>query len=183
MGHGSFLRQQLATLSAEIPVIIVNRTSVYPLGSQLADDDNFQRALIDYPHESDGALMWHFGKDLISTACQLAEQRQVYLLRPIPEMDVNVPRAMARRHLLKQSGEISISRQAYDRRHAEVWQAQDKAAAECTVGLLDPTPYLCDNDRCYGSENGRPLYYDEDHLSEYGNKKLVPLFGLESDLR
>lgn len=25
-------------------------------------------------------------------------------------------------------------------------------------------------------KNGRPLYYDDDHLSEYGNKLLVPMF-------
>jgi len=40
----------------------------------------------------------------------------------------------------------------------------------------DPTSYLCRNGRCYGSVNGRPLYSDDDHLSEYGNKLLVPMF-------
>ncbi|WP_283669677.1 SGNH hydrolase domain-containing protein, partial [Escherichia coli] len=30
--------------------------------------------------------------------------------------------------------------------------------------------------RCWGSKDGRPIYFDDDHLSEYGNKLLVPMF-------
>ncbi len=41
--------------------------------------------------------------------------------------------------------------------------------------ILNPLSYLRDDEYCYGFKNGRPLYYD-DHLSEYGNKFLVPMF-------
>lgn len=41
---------------------------------------------------------------------------------------------------------------------------------------MHPLPYLCHDGRCWGSKDGRPLYYDDDHLSEYGNKLLVPMF-------
>jgi hypothetical protein len=57
-----------------------------------------------------------------------------------------------------------------------VWAAQDAAAAQCGVKILDPLPYLCQDGRCWGSKDGRPIYYDDDHLSEYGNKLLVPMF-------
>ncbi len=57
-----------------------------------------------------------------------------------------------------------------------VWAAQDAAAAQCGVKILDPLPYLCHDGRCWGSKDGRPIYYDDDHLSEYGNKLLVPMF-------
>ncbi|WP_283669432.1 SGNH hydrolase domain-containing protein [Escherichia coli] len=42
--------------------------------------------------------------------------------------------------------------------------------------MLDPLPYLCHDGRCWGSKDGRPIYFDDDHLSEYGNKLLVPMF-------
>ena len=54
--------------------------------------------------------------------------------------------------------------------------AQDAAEKQCGVKILDPLPYLCDANYCYGSKNGRPLYHDDDHLSEYGNKFLIPMF-------
>ncbi|MEX0740627.1 MAG: acyltransferase family protein [Pseudohongiella sp.] len=174
-----FLREQIQTMPAAIPLIIVNRSSIYHLGSAVPASDDFRRPLIFYQRRQSrpsAQLTQQYREDLIATACHFAEQRPVYLLRPIPEMPVDVPRSMARRHLLNRAGEVRLSRAAYDQRHAAVWQAQDQAAQHCGVRILDPTQALCDEEYCYGSEDGRPLYYDEDHLSEYGNKKLVPLF-------
>ena len=61
-------------------------------------------------------------------------------------------------------------------RHNLVNSALDQAAAQCGIHVLDPTPYLCDEHQCDGSRDGRPLYYDVHHLSEFGNRALVPLF-------
>ena len=44
------------------------------------------------------------------------------------------------------------------------------------VKTLDPTPYLCNKDTCIALYNKRPIYYDGDHMSEYGNKLLSPMF-------
>lgn len=41
---------------------------------------------------------------------------------------------------------------------------------------MDPLPYLCDENNCYGSRDGWPLYVDDDHLSEFGNRLLIPMF-------
>ena len=64
----------------------------------------------------------------------------------------------------------------YKSRHQFILDLQDEARARCGVEILDPVPYLCDEDSCYGDLNGRPLYSDDDHLSEFGNKLLVPMF-------
>lgn len=53
---------------------------------------------------------------------------------------------------------------------------QDMAAEQCGVKILNPLPYLCDDQYCYGSMNGHSLYFDDDHLSEYGGKLLIPMF-------
>ena len=91
-------------------------------------------------------------------------------------MGVDVPKTLSRRMNFGMKGEVSISLAEYRRRNAWVWAAQDAARNTCGIRILDPTPYLCDAGRCYGSKNGRPLYYDDDHLSEFGNKVLVPMF-------
>jgi hypothetical protein len=72
--------------------------------------------------------------------------------------------------------DINVSTADYAARHALVLSALQQARDKCGVRLLDPLPLLCKNGSCAGSENGFPLYSDDDHLSEYGNQRLVPLF-------
>lgn len=44
------------------------------------------------------------------------------------------------------------------------------------VSVWDPFPILCPDSQCQTKHNGRPLYFDADHLSGYGNMLLVPGF-------
>ncbi|HMU67164.1 MAG TPA: SGNH hydrolase domain-containing protein, partial [Cellvibrionaceae bacterium] len=60
--------------------------------------------------------------------------------------------------------------------HSFIMSLMVEAKNKCGVEILDPLPYLCDEDACYGDKNGWPVYFDDDHLSESGNKLLVPMF-------
>ncbi len=40
--------------------------------------------------------------------------------------------------------------------------------------VLDPSIILCKTGQCISEYKGRPIYRDGDHLSEYGNKLLIP---------
>jgi hypothetical protein len=91
-------------------------------------------------------------------------------------MGVDVPNAMSRRISFGSTGEVSISMDDYLRRNGWIVAAQDEARATCGVKILDPLPYLCHDGRCYGNKDGRALYFDDDHLSEFGNKLLKPMF-------
>jgi peptidoglycan/LPS O-acetylase OafA/YrhL len=122
------------------------------------------------------AYLQEFGANVVRAACRAARQRPVYLMRPLPEMGVDVPKTMSRRISFGQDGEVSIALEDYLRRNAWIIAAQDEARATCGVKILDPLPYLCHDGRCYGTRAGRALYFDDDHLSEYGNKLLVPMF-------
>lgn len=116
-------------------------------------------------------------QNIVNTACIVASSRPVWLVRPLPEMSVEVPRISAYRYMLGRSIEdISVTLTEYHLRHKLVWEAQDKAAAQCGVRILDPLPYICDTNKCSGLYAERPLYYDADHLSEYGNEFLVSMF-------
>jgi peptidoglycan/LPS O-acetylase OafA/YrhL len=44
------------------------------------------------------------------------------------------------------------------------------------VRLWDPLPSLCDGTTCAALRAGRPLFFDADHLSPYGNLVLLPSF-------
>ena len=75
-----------------------------------------------------------------------------------------------------QLADVHVDLDSHRRRNEGVADALELARAKCGVRLLDPTVYLCARGRCDGSRNGRPLYYDAHHLSEYGNRFLVPMF-------
>jgi len=44
------------------------------------------------------------------------------------------------------------------------------------VFVWDPFPILCPTDPCSAVHDGRPLFFDGDHLSGYGNDRLTPSF-------
>lgn len=112
----------------------------------------------------------------MSSVCTLANVADVYLVRPLPEVEVNVPRFMGMARLLGRNAEVKLSVTKYHERHAYTWGLQDNAVKRCGVHVLNPLPYLCDENYCFGSEGGLPLYFDDDHLSERGNRKLIPMF-------
>lgn len=170
------------TVAKEIPLIIVNRTTFFAAGLP----DIYHGAAITpkpfvyfskpYSAATPDSLQ-EFSQRLVDTACLLAEDHSVYLMRPIPEMPVDIPKAMARARIEGNiADDISISLDNYHKRHDFIWRAQDIARDRCAIKILDPLPYLCSDGQCRASRGGRPLYYDDNHLSEYGNKLLIPMF-------
>lgn len=179
---GEFLewaKQKLTDIPGNVPLVIVNRSTVYAIGHNEPGEQNtnIPAVYFDQPYATaTPAFLAEYSQRLTDTACQLARSRPVYLMRPIPEMGVDVPKSMARAMTFGLRAEVSISLADYHQRHAVVWAAQDAARDRCGVQILDPLPYMCSEGRCHGAKDGRPLYYDDDHLSEYGNKLLVPMF-------
>jgi hypothetical protein len=109
--------------------------------------------------------------------CGLAKTRPVYLVQPVPEFDVNVPNTLAREKLANPGApDLTLDMAEYYKRNARVLKLLREARDQCGVQLLDPTPYLCPQGKCLGSYQGRPLYSDRHHMSEYGNRFLVPMF-------
>jgi hypothetical protein len=91
-------------------------------------------------------------------------------------MSVDVPKTVSRALAMGREVFPSITVEEYQRRHELVLAAQDRARETCGVRILDPRPALCSGNSCRSVDGGRPLYYDDDHLSEFGNRLLVPMF-------
>lgn len=171
------------------PLVLVSRFSVAIYGNNEAltpnDRVNIPSIYFSKPYASsfDPDFISEYEANFVQSVCQYAQSatgeptRQVYLVRPIPEMGVDVPKILSRNKIFNTSNnDIKITLEAYHQRHQLVWAAQNKAAEKCGAKILNPLPYLCDTQYCYGSKNGRPLYFDDDHLNEYGNKFLTPMF-------
>lgn len=171
-------RNQLENLPPDIPVVIINRYAAQAFG---ANEEHPKEEIPSvyfskiYQHTTPEFLD-EFSKHITDTACELAKKRTVYLMRPIPEIGFDVPKQLSRKLAFGLQEDVSIPIEDYRKRNDWVWAAQDAAQQRCNVKILDPLPELCDEQRCYGSKNLRPIYSDDDHLSEFGNKLLFKLF-------
>ena len=179
------IRRELAATVDDLypgrPVIVINRASAYAFGVFESEGEKFSgRPTVYFSKLNEKAtpeFLDEFRQQYIETACRIAREHPLYLVRPFPEMREPVPQALGRSALMgKQGAEISITREEYRVRHAFIWSVQDEVSQRCGAQILNPVPYLCDEQYCYGSRDGWPLYVDDDHLSEFGNRLLVPMF-------
>jgi peptidoglycan/LPS O-acetylase OafA/YrhL len=179
-GFVGWVFEHLKDEPANIPVVLIARSSFYAfgnnegrVGNKVASPPVYFDKPYDYPEPE---FLNMLRRQSINTVCELASHRKVYLMRPIPEMKISVPQLMARYRMMGVEKRISIPLSEYYSRHQFTFEWQDEARQRCGVEILDPLPYMCDKENCYGDLNGRPMYFDDDHLSEFGNKVLVPMF-------
>lgn len=175
-----FLKKSSA-MNNKAPIFIVNRITAYVEGlteSEMREGYQLKVSYTDERHKDDKVKRdQDLHHAMVKTACEFAKHRKVYMLRPIPEMDKNVPSFMEKEITEgREDSRVSISLDAYYARHQWALAAQDAAAQACGVSLLDPVPYLCSQGRCWGDHDGLPIYRDDDHLSERGAALLMPLF-------
>lgn len=159
--------ERLQDKHPSIPVIVITRASQY------MDQVHFEGSDAVTPEQR--ASM--YAARLEESLCRIASNRPVYVVRPIPEMSVDVPKVMALNLMLHGKAEdVFVPASEYQARHKIVLETLERTRKRCGVELLDPAPYLCTDGKCWGSVNGRPLYTDSTHLSEYGNRRLIPMF-------
>lgn len=164
----------------ETPVILISRFSYYALGAYPENSNNISskpKIYFSREYESpDPAFMKEFREASLATICELSKIRDVYMIKPIPEMRVDVPKVLARDKMKSSNRRIFLPMEDYYLRHSFFLELEEEAKATCGVKILDPIPYLCDQEKCFADDGSRPFYSDDDHLSEYGNKRLIPMF-------
>ncbi|MFZ3621474.1 acyltransferase family protein [Leclercia barmai] len=162
------LPSRLKDYPPDVPVVIVNRLTHYA-----------EKRLVNFGTGSQNQqdYLRQYSDAIVDMACSLNSTRPVYLVNPIPEMAQNVPRTLSHRLMTgRTTHDLSIPTATYTKQNAVILQAQARAAKQCGVQVLDPTAWLCTASRCMGSKNLQPWYFDDNHLSETGNKVLVPMF-------
>ncbi len=176
----SFMQQawaQIASLPADAAVIIINRYSVQTRGPNEISSRPWgirYNSLTPAEAAMDADMLYR--KRVAESLCTMAKKRRVIAVMPIPEMGVDVPRTMARMAMTGDEAPVGVTRAAYDARNAVARAALQDAHARCGVTLLDPAAYLCKDGFCAGASDGVPRYTDSNHLSESGNRLLVPMF-------
>ena len=167
---------KLKDVDTKIPVLIVTRTSLAIHGLNEAPGHNppeffIGKATPTATTDSVSALQSAY----VKTVCEIAKSRKVYLMRPIPEMGVNIPKMISRRIAMGLDTRFELTMDAYQNRNRDALIMQDNAVNKCGAIIFDPTIALCRGNHCQSTDKNRPLYADDDHLSEYGNKYLLPV--------
>jgi peptidoglycan/LPS O-acetylase OafA/YrhL len=180
-----FMGDTFAKLAIErsgLPVVVINRTSFYVWGGVPESNSTVSASvrIIDFSQAShivDDQYLNEFRARYVESMCLLSRNHPVYVTKPIPEFSFDVPRTLAKRLQADNNAQdIAISVAEYESRNRFATSLMREAQDKCGVHLLDPVPYLCPDGKCMGSLHNRPLYFDSNHLSEYGNKFLVPMF-------
>jgi hypothetical protein len=169
-----------ATEYPAIPIIIINRISLSLQGPNENDQSisKVPNRFVDkvYSERNDGYI-YNLTNHMIDTICEFSKTNPVYLVRPTPELKELVPVTMFRSLTLNgTTKQVKITHDEYKQRQKTAYQMQDEAVRRCGAKILDPIPYLCDAEYCYGDIKGIPLYFDDDHLSSYGAEVIAPIY-------
>lgn len=178
----NFSRLEQAKNYAGTPIIIISRWTAYIYGQsdpkRIRNGDN--RASMYFGEEkymAEAQLLQEFSKNLTTTLCSLPKTSPKFIMQPVPEMGTNVPATMTKALLFGEENiDLSIEDDLYYARNSNIRRIISDAATTCKAVVLDPSEILCQKGRCIADINGRPIYFDGDHLNEFGNKLLTPLF-------
>lgn len=165
-----------------IPVIVTSRLTAYIYGQSNPDritTDNSPSIYFEQPYDAvNQDLLSETEGHMIKTLCPLRKTNPVYITLPIPEMGRNIPKVFIK-DLLKNeklSSDYSRDISKYYERNEPIIELTQRVAKSCDLVIIDPKEALCDSTSCISHVNGHPIYYDGDHLNEFGNKLLTPLF-------
>lgn len=165
-------------LPPHVPMLVVSRFAQSIVGPMESENPLKKppQYYIDQVYEyKNDAYFEAMTSALVDTVCQFAELRPVWLLRPIPELPTSVPQTMSRSMLFDDSVQrVSVTQYAYEERQSVILAAQNRAAEQCGIEIIELPKEYCDGERCWGDYQGRPMYYDDDHLSEFGASFLEP---------
>jgi SGNH domain (fused to AT3 domains) len=113
-----------------------------------------------------------------TVATLLAAHREVWIVGPTPEVGFDVPMSRYRHELgIDRDVNIDPLRSEYAARQEPVFQLFKAIGTRFpSVRFVWPHQALCDPNRCRTVQDGRALYYDDDHLSVYGAELIAPTF-------
>jgi peptidoglycan/LPS O-acetylase OafA/YrhL len=158
-------------------VVLVARWDYYAVGKHPSEENDPEQ---------------HYLRDDKSTSASLAENKAVmarglqrtieavtasgaraWLVMEPPYVGYNTPNRLAREIMNGQSPDRMFGIGAAEKAKRSAFIRELVAGLPVTV--IDPAEVLCDADHCLAVDGGKPLYFDDNHLSIYGTARLAPL--------
>ena len=105
-----------------------------------------------------------------------AAGKRVTLVYPVPETGFDIPTVTARAQRFDRDLETAPSFRAYLQRQQRVLPALDAVRQQSGALAVYPARKLCDEVRCITHLDGAPIYFDDDHLNQLGERLISPAF-------
>jgi peptidoglycan/LPS O-acetylase OafA/YrhL len=102
--------------------------------------------------------------------------KQVWIVGPVPEPSVRIPKALYVQHLGFNNFDLDIPVARFLKKNEWVIHLFKTTAAKYPIKFLWPHQILCGPEKCPVYENDKPLYFDDNHLSIAGVLKTKPLY-------
>lgn len=167
----------LEEYSKDIPVLVINRINVIfnresngkPTYFITKPYNNINK---EYIIEMQNAYLY--------TLKKLSKSRQVYITRPTPESDIDIPSLSAKVKLYNLPDDnLKIPLSEYINKNKEALYVQDIAEKKYGIHLIDISKFFCNKEFCHFTKNSMPLFFDDDHMSWNASLMLTPIFKKE----
>jgi peptidoglycan/LPS O-acetylase OafA/YrhL len=106
----------------------------------------------------------------------LALKKTVWIVGPLPEPSVRIPKALYIGHLGLDNTNLEIAAAEFTKKNEFILGLFRAIADKYSVRFIWPNKALCGEDLCPVVEDGMPLFLDDNHLSVYGARKTSRLY-------
>jgi len=147
-------------------IVVGYRYTAFLFGDQLSSYPNLPNINQEHDLERENII-----NSLDSMVKKLSSMKKnVFVIKPVPELGKPIRKLIRNSH--RQGKEVTnlagTSRDYFQKRNEFILEYFDNAVFSSNVVIIDPAKFTCDNQTCWAVVDGRPLYFDDDHLSIIG---------------
>jgi peptidoglycan/LPS O-acetylase OafA/YrhL len=103
-------------------------------------------------------------------------QKTIWVIGPIPEAAFRIPRALFVEHIGFDHTDLEIPFAEFQRKNVFILSTLANMQQRFSTQMIWPHLALCENAKCPVVENGKPLFFDDNHLSLQGAHKTSFLY-------
>ncbi|MCB5200628.1 hypothetical protein LGQ03_15420, partial [Loktanella sp. TSTF-M6] len=157
-------------------VIVLARWAMLAEGTRPPGEDGPLATLVPVdaaaPADGDNADLTRYGLDRMLAAIRPHADR-IVLIGGIPEIGYHVPTFATRALMAGRPLPDTPDLEDYRQRNARAQAILTEMAQKHGAIYVDPGPVFCTPD-CRIAQDGQFLYFDDDHLSSFGSRLMIP---------
>ena len=179
--YNSYLYEKLnsGVVPFDIPVIIISRLNLYPYGFVENGEENKPFIWLNNKTRFDENYKSVFKNRFMENICSLSDDRNVYLMRPVPEFKFDVNNAISSIQMKGSSmfsDKLYLSQSDYDLRNKFMNSIIVEVEKKCNINILNPLEYLISDKGYLSVHDGVSIYSDASHFNYNGALLISPLF-------